>query len=163
MSLTFLDRPSHQLGCMGLKVLCRAFRGYSMLILSRSPYDYRGLEADFQTCLRNGSGPFSLGEVRWPWNVSLSRVSKCVGRLGRCPTTSSIHYFNQLIFLFFYLKISKPKFYFLKFEEYLKYSSYETWPHSPLQPQSLNQKEEENAHMKPVRLRPGKPAGADQR
>lgn len=80
-----------------------------------------------------------------------------MGRLGRCPTTSSFHYFNQLIFLFFYLKISKPKFYFLKFEEYLKYSSYETWPHSPLQPQSLNQKEEENAHVKPVRLRPGKP------
>ena len=69
----------------------------------------------------------------------------------------SIHYFNQLTSLFFYLKISKPKFYFLKFEEYLKYSSYETWPHSPLQPQSLNQKEEEKAGVKPVRLWPGKP------
>lgn len=47
-SLTFLGRPSHQLGGVGLKVLCRAFRGYSMLILSRSPYDYRESRQTFK-------------------------------------------------------------------------------------------------------------------
>ena len=56
--------------------------------------------------------------------------------MGRCPTTSGVRHFNQLIFLVFYLKINKPKFYLLKLEEYLKYASCEAWSYSPVQAQS---------------------------
>lgn len=56
--------------------------------------------------------------------------------MGRRPTTSGIRHFHQLIFLVFYLKINKPKFYLLKLEEYLKYSSCEARSCSPVQPQT---------------------------